>query len=185
MGKKIGLIVGSLRKESFNKKVANILMNTIVDKSENIYQIIEIEQLPFYNQDFDTEGAPSTVDAFREEITQHDAFIFLTPEYNRSIPAVLKNALDVASRPYGKSVWNGKPAAVVSVSIGAIGGFGANHHLRQCLTFLNMPPLQQPEMYIGNIAQLLNEDGTSFKEQQTVELFEKFIDAFEGWIEKF
>src|SRR5690606_19707869 len=181
----IGLIVGSLRKESFNKKVANIIRNTIADDSENIYQIIEIGQLPFYNQDFDTEGAPSTVDAFREQIAQHDAFIFITPEYNRSIPAVLKNALDVASRPYGKSVWNGKPAAIVSVSIGAIGGFGANHHLRQCLTFLNMPALQQPEMYIGNITELLSEDGTSFKEQQTVDHFKKFIQAFDGWIEKF
>ncbi len=184
MKKKIGLIVGSLRRESFNKKVAKILVNTITEKSQHTYHIIEIGHLPFYNQDFDAEGAPSGIDEFRQEITQQDAFIFLTPEYNRSIPAVLKNALDVASRPYGKSVWNGKPAAIISVSIGAIGGFGANHHLRQCLTFLNMPALQQPEMYIGNIAELLNDDGT-FKAEQTIDLFNKFIQAFEEWIEKF
>ncbi len=184
MSKKIGLIVGSLRKESFNKKVANILMKMTSEKSRHNYQMLEIGHIPFYNQDFDEEGSPQSIEDFRQEVNGYDAFIFFTPEYNRSIPAVLKNALDVASRPYGQSKWNGKPAAIVSVSIGAIGGFGANHHLRQCLTFLNMPALQQPEMYIGNIAQLLDENA-QFKEQRTVELFQSFIEAFEQWIEKF
>jgi len=184
MSKKIGIIVGSLRKESFNKKVAQNLMELTAAKSKHTYDILEIGQLPFYNQDFDEEGAPASIEDFRKEVETHDAFIFFTPEYNRSIPAVLKNALDVASRPYGQSKWNGKPAAIVSVSIGVIGGFGANHHLRQCFTFLNMPTLQQPEMYVGNIAQLLNEEG-KFKEQKTKDWFQAFIQKFEDWAEKF
>lgn len=183
MSKKIGLIVGSLRKESFNRKVANILIKMTSEASKHSYNILEIGHLPFYNQDFDEEGSPKSIADFRQEVDSYDAFIFFTPEYNRSIPAVLKNALDVASRPYGQSKWNGKPAAIVSVSIGAIGGFGANHHLRQCFTFLNMPALQQPEMYIGNITKLLDEEG-GFKEQQTIDLFQSFIKAFEQWIEK-
>jgi chromate reductase len=106
---------------------------------------------------------------------------FFTPEYNRSVPAAIKNALDVGSRPYGESAWDGKPALVVSVSPGAVSGFGANHHLRQSLVFLNMPTLQQPEAYIGNVLNLLNEDGTFIDD--TVNFFQlitnKYIEFFE------
>lgn len=112
-----------------------------------------------------------------------DAVLFVTPEYNRSVPAVLKNALDVGSRPYGASVWNGKPAAIISQSPGRLSGFGANHHLRQPLVFLNMPILQQPEAYIGNVADLLDENGT-IKDERTVKFLQSFVDAFVDLIKK-
>jgi chromate reductase len=122
------------------------------------------------------------VNAFREKIKAKDAVLFVTPEYNRSIPGVLKNAIDIASRPYGHSAWNGKPGAVASVSPGAIGGFGANHHLRQCLVFLNVPAMAQPELYIGNAAGLFDETG-KIKNEDTRKLLQKFVDAFASWIE--
>ncbi|HAF82255.1 MAG TPA: ACP phosphodiesterase, partial [Brevundimonas sp.] len=112
------------------------------------------------------------------------AVLFVTPEYNRSIPGALKNALDVGSRPYGRSIWAGKPAAIVSVSPGAIGAFGANHHLRQPLVFLNMPTMQQPEAYVGNVAGLLNEEDGRLKNEGTREFLKEFLDAFAAWIEK-
>ena len=109
--------------------------------------------------------------------------LFATPEYNRSVPGVLKNAIDVGSRPYGKSVWAGKPAAIISVSPGALGAFGANHHLRQSLMFLDMPTLQQPEAYIGGIASLLDEEGRITDESRRKFLVD-FLDAFESLIRK-
>ena len=109
--------------------------------------------------------------------------LFVTPEYNRSVPGVLKNAIDVGSRPYGKSVWGGKPGAVVSVSPGAIGGFGANHHLRQSLVFLDVPAMQQPEAYIGGAAQLFDADGRIINEA-TREFLMKYLDAFAAWVAK-
>ena len=111
-----------------------------------------------------------------------DGVLFVTPEYNRSFPAVLKNAIDVGSRPYGKSMWDGKPGAVVSVSPGAIGGFGANHHLRQSLVFLNVPTMQQPEAYIGNAATLFDENG-NLANDSIKEFAAKYINAFAAWVE--
>ena len=145
--RKIAVIIGSLRKESFNRKVAKTLM--LLAPPTLDLEIVEIGQLAMYNQD-DDDNPPPTYLEFREKIKSVDGVLFVTPEYNRSIPGVLKNAIDVGSRPYGASSWNGKPCAVVSVSPGAIGGFGANHHLRQCLVFLNMPALQH-EAYVGSI----------------------------------
>ena len=107
--------------------------------------------------------------------------LFVTPEYNRSVPGVLKNAIDVGSRPYGKSAWDGKPGAVVSVSPGAIGGFGANHHLRQSLVFLNMPAMQQPEAYIGGADKLFDASG-KLTNDGTREFLQKFMAAFAAWI---
>ncbi|MCA5003666.1 NADPH-dependent FMN reductase [Sphingobacterium bovistauri] len=182
MSKRIGILIGSLRKDSFNKKFAeNIVI--LLDKRYN-YEFITIGDLPLYNEDIDQTTPPTSYINFRNRIASFDAFLLFTPEYNRSIPAVLKNALDVGSRPYGQSKWDGKPAAVVSVSPGNISGFGANHHLRQCLTFLNMPTLQQPEMYIGNVAQLLNDNG-QITSDRTANLCQKFVAAYESWIEKF
>ena len=136
--KKIAVFVGSLRKESFNRKMAKALIGLAPESLQ--LEIVEIGGLPLYDQDLDDEGRPpSAWTAFREQVKSFDGFLFVTPEYNRSVPAVLKNALDVGSRPYGKSIWGGKPGAVMSVSPGAIGGFGANHHLRQSLVFLNVP----------------------------------------------
>ena len=120
---------------------------------------------------------------FRDRIRRADAVLFVTPEYNRSVPGVLKNAIDVGSRPYGKSAWQGKPGAVISVSPSAIGGFGANHHLRQSLVFLDVMPMQQPEAYVGNAATLFDEKG-KLKNESTREFLKGFIDAFAAWIER-
>ena len=149
----VAVIVGSLRKESYNRKMAQALTGLAPPEIE--LGIEEIRNLPFYNQD-DEANPPPEVVAFKERIARSDAVLFVTPEYNRSVPGVLKNAIDVASRPYGKSAWSGKPAAIISVSPGAIGSFGANHHLRQSLVFLDMPALQQPEAYITNCARLFD-----------------------------
>ena len=144
-------------------------------------EIIEIGGLPLYNQDLD-ENPPVAWAEFRERLIKFDGVLFVTPEYNRSIPAVLKNALDVGSRPYGKSVWNGKPGAAMSVSPGSLGGFGANHHLRQSLVFLNVPAMQQPEAYIGNAANLFDDSG-SLTNDSTREFLIKFMQAFAAWVE--
>ena len=176
----VAVLVGSLRKDSFNRKMAKALQ-TLAPPSLKL-DIVEIGDLPLFNQDEEANPPPASA-AFKERIQRADAVLFVTPEYNRSVPGVLKNAIDVASRPYGKSAWNGKPAAVVSVSPGAIGGFGANQHLRQSLVFLNMPTLQQPEAYVGGAAELFDAQGNLVKEA-TREFMKKFLDAFAQWIER-
>lgn len=176
----VAVIVGSLRKDSLNRKMALALAGLAPAGLK--LEIVEIGHLPLYNQDSD--GAPPQVYVdFRARIARADAALFVTPEYNRSIPGALKNALDVGSRPYGKSAWSGKPGAVVSVSPGAIGGFGANHHLRQILTFLNVPTMAQPEAYIGGAGDLFDETGAVAKDS-TREFLTKFMAAFESWIGK-
>jgi chromate reductase len=178
---KVAVFVGSLRRESFNRKMAKALIGVAPDSLEA--EIVEIAGLPFYDQDLDDEGKPPAEwTAFRERVKSFDAVLFVSPEYNRSIPAVLKNAIDVGSRPYGKSVWNGKPAAVVTVSPGMIGGFGANHHIRQSLVFLNVPAMQQPEAYIGNAAKLFDEGGALVNDA-TREFATGFMRSFAAWIE--
>lgn len=181
MSKKIGFFVGSLRKESFNKKVAENLAELFPEEYETTF--IDLSQLEMYNQDLDDEGTPTAAwTKFRNEVKEVDGVVFVTPEYNRSVPAVLKNALDVGSRPYGESVWDGKPGLVASVSPGAISGFGANHHLRQSLVFLNVPTLQQPEAYIGGITNLLNEDGTLIENTQN--FLKTIVDAYVDFFER-
>ncbi|OPY58433.1 MAG: NADPH azoreductase [Syntrophorhabdaceae bacterium PtaU1.Bin034] len=182
MTKKIAVFVGSLRKESFNRKMAKALIALAPESLK--FEIIEIGDLPLYNQDYDDEGKPlpSWV-TFREKVKSFDGVLFVTPEYNRSVPAALKNALDVGSRPYGKSVWGGKPGAIISVSPGAIGGFGANHHLRQSLVFLDVPALQQPEAYIGGAGQLFDEAG-NLTNQSTRDFLTKFLNTFAAWVER-
>jgi chromate reductase len=178
----VAILVGSLRRASLNRKLAAALIELSPEQLRN--EVIEIGQLPLYNQDLDEASSPPAAwTTFRHEIKRFDAVLFVTPEYNRSVPGVLKNALDVGSRPSGKSVWNAKPAAVVSATPGAIGGFGANHHLRQSLVFLNMPALQQPEAYIGRAASLFAEDG-SLANDQTREFLRGFMQAFAAWIER-
>jgi chromate reductase len=145
---KLGIIVGSLRRESFSRKVAETVAGFLPEGTDA--EVIGVD-LPLYNQDFD-DAPPAAWTEFRAKIKACGAFLFVTPEYNRSIPAALKNALDVASRPYGQNVWGGKKGAVISISPGAMGGFGANHALRQAVVFLDILLLQQPEMYVGNIA---------------------------------
>ena len=175
---KIAVLVGSLRKESFNRKMAKALIKLSPDSLT--LEIVEIGGLPLYNQDLD-DNPPVEWAEFRQRIMKFDGVLFVTPEYNRSVPGVLKNAIDVGSRPYGKSVWDGKPGAVMSVSPGAIGGFGANHHLRQSMVFLNIPVMQQPEAYIGNAANLFDEEGNLTTDLNR-EHAAKFMHAFAAWV---
>jgi len=177
----VAVIVGSLRKQSFTRKAAEALID--LAPPSLAFQHIAIDTLPLYNQDFDDEKRPPEQwVAFRDQVRPLDAVLFMTPEYNRSVPGVLKNAIDVGSRPYGSSVWSRKPAAVMSISPGVMGGFGANHHLRQSLVFLDMPVLQQPEAYVGGAAKLFDESG-ALKEEGTQKFFKSFIDAFAAWID--
>jgi chromate reductase len=182
MGKfKIAILVGSLRKESLNRKMAKALITIAPEELE--LEIISIGDLPFYNEDLDVSTPPAEWVTFRTKLVTFDGVLFVTPEYNRSVPAVLKNALDVGSRPYGKSCWNGKPAAIVSVSPGNIGAFGANHHLRQSLVFLNVPAMAQPEAYIGAAATLFDSDSTLTNES-TRKFMTGFMAAFAQWVAK-
>lgn len=178
--KNISVLVGSLRKDSFNKKVANEIINIAPDGLA--MEIIEIDQLPFYNEDLDHGNPPSEWSEFRKKIKDSDGFLFLTPEYNRSVSGVLKNAIDVASRPYGQSAWGGKPGAVISVSMSSLGAFGANHHLRQSMVFLDVPMMQQPEAYVGSAHELFDDSGNLVPDTQA--FLQSFIDAYAKWVEK-
>jgi len=176
----VAVLVGSLRKESFNRKMAKALV--AMAEAPLKLEIVEIGHLPLFNQDYEA-NPPDVVRDFKQKIESFDAVLFVTPEYNRGVPGVLKNALDVGSRPYGKSSWSRKPVAVVSVSPGAIGGFGANQHLRQSFVFLDMPPLQQPEAYVGNAASLFDDKG-NLTNDSTRQFMQKFLQAFAQWIER-
>jgi chromate reductase len=174
------VLVGSLRKASFNGMLANALVS--LAPSSMKLETVEIGQLPFYNQDLEIEPPPAQWTAFRRRIKAADAVLFVTAEYNRSVPAVLKNALDVGSRPYGSSTWDRKPGAVLSSSPGAIGAFGANHHLRQSLVFLNVPTMQQPEAYVGYVDKLFDERG-NLTSDGTRKFLQEFMQAFANWVE--
>ena len=180
MAKDIVVIVGSLRKESFSRKMANALVGLAPESLK--LEIVEIRDLPMYDQDLE-DTPPGAWTAFRERVRRADAVLFATPEYNRSVPGYLKNAIDVGSRPYGQSAWARKPAAVISVSPGALGAFGANHHLRQSLVFLDMPTMQQPEAYVGGAATMFDDAGKLTK-PETREFVGKFMGAFAAWVEK-
>ena len=182
MGKKtIGVLVGSVRRDSFNKKVAQRLAAELEERFE--VKFIDIGSLAMYNQDLDNpQDTPPEWLSFRQEVKASDAVLFVTPEYNRSMPPVLKNALDIGSRPYGENAWDGKPGAVVSASPGRIGGFGSSNHLRQTATWLNIYMMQQPEAYIGGVANMVDADGVSDPWLQG--FLKKFADAFAAWIDK-
>ncbi len=182
MSKVIGILAGSLRKESFSKKIAKAIASMATEGFE--FKIIPLDDLPVYNQDFDDESrVPDSYVAFRNAAKAVDGVIFVTPEYNRSVPGVLKNALDIGSRPMGYSVWNGKPAAVFSNSPGNLSAFGANHHLRQSLVFLNMPTMQQPEVYIAQVKELFDESG-NLKNGETKDFLQKAVNAYIDWFTK-
>lgn len=177
--KNVAVLVGSLRKDSLNRKMAQALAARAPAGLK--LQIVEIGALPLFNADHEANPDVATV-AFKERVKAADAVLFVTPEYNRSVPGVLKNAIDVGSRPYGHSVWSGKPGAVISVSPGAIGGFGANHHLRQSLVFLDIPVLQQPEAYIGGADKLFDASG-QLVNTDTGKFLDTFLQAFAAWID--
>jgi len=177
----VAVIVGSLREGSLSRKAAQALAR--LAPANLAFRFVEIGDLPLYDEDLDGETPPAAWTRFRDAVRDADAVLFVTPEYNRSVPGGLKNAIDVGSRPYGQAVWSGKPAAVMSTSMGALGGFGANHHLRQALSFFDMPVLQQPEAYVGNTGTLFDADGHLVNEQ-TEAFFKSFVDAFGGLIER-
>lgn len=176
----IAVCVGSLRQASLNKKTAHVLVSLAPESLQ--LELVDISKLELYNEDLDKTPPPEWA-AFRKKVKESDGVLFVTPEYNRSIPSVLKNAIDVGSRPYGQSAWEGKPAAVVSVSPSAIGAFGANHHLRQAMVFLNMPAMQQPEAYIGNAGELFD-DNDQLVKTSTKEFLTDFMNAFATWVGK-
>ena len=178
--KKIAVVVGSLRKESFSRKLAKAMMGMAPGKLE--MEIVEIGDLPLYNEDTEAAGPPPAWSAFRERIAAADGILFVTPEYNRSTPGALKNAIDVGSRPYGKAAWTGNPCAIVSQSPGALGGFGANHHLRQSLPFLNMPAMPGPEAYLGGIASKF--EGETLTDESLRGFLQTFVDSFVAWVER-
>lgn len=181
MGKRtIGIFAGSLRNGAFSMKSARAAAALLEQEFEP--HIIELGGLQLYNQDVDDSGAPPRewID-FRKTVKKLDGVLFITPEYNRSYPAVLKNALDIASRPYGENCWEGKPAGIISVTPGRFGAFGANHHLRQVLVFLNMPVLQQPEMYIGDAGTLFDDSG-QLTDERARQSFKTYIAAYSRWV---
>jgi len=177
--RKVALLVGSLRKDSFTRKVANAVIK--VAPPSLSFETIEIGQLPLYNQDLEN-ATPTAWTEFRDKPHAADAVLFATPEYNRSVPGVLKNAIDVGSRPRESNAFHGKPGAVISVSPGALAGFGANHHLRQMLVFLDVPTMQQPEAYIGGASNLFDAAG-NLTNDSTREFLAKFAEAFGRWVE--
>jgi chromate reductase len=179
MASKIAVLVGSLRKESFNRKLARTLIELAPASLE--LEIVEIGALQLYNQDLES-APPADWVAFRDRVRPVDGVLFVTPEYNRSMPGVLKNAIDVGSRPYGKSVFSKKPAAVASSSTGPMGAFGANHHLRQSLVFLDMPTLQQPEVYLGGIDKQFDASG-KLTSDSLRDLLTRFMNAYAAWVE--
>ncbi|MDR2170824.1 MAG: NAD(P)H-dependent oxidoreductase [Planctomycetaceae bacterium] len=177
---RIGILTGSLRRESYSKKIGLYVADLLPE--DFTAQWIDLGNLQLYNQDYDDDGnPPQEWQVFRQTIKDLDGFLFVTPEYNRSVTPALKNALDIASRPFGQNAWNGKPGAIISVTPGKLGAFGANHHLRQPMVFLNIPLLQQPEVYISNIANLFNDKG-EIVDQHTKDFLQNFADSFANWI---
>lgn len=180
MPSNVAVFVGSLRKASFTRMVAKALIETAPASLH--CEIAEIGDLPLYNEDLDTDKPPAPWRRVRDAVKAADAILFTTPEYNRSVPGGLKNAIDVASRPHGENAWDGKPTGVVSVTPYKLGAFGANHALRQTFVFLNMPVMQQPEAYIGGAGALF-ENG-KLKNEETRKFLADFMMEFERWIGK-
>ena len=176
---RVVVLVGSLRAESYSRKLARALIERAPSSLK--CEIVEIGELPLYNEDLDHGSPPAAWARFRQQLGTADAVLFVTPEYNRSLPGCLKNALDVGSRPPKQSVFDGLPAAVASVTPSTLGAFGANHALRQTFVFLNMPVMQQPELYVSKIADALDEKG-KVKDPETSKRLERFMQSFESWV---
>lgn len=180
---RIGVLVGSARRESYSGKIAKNLLRLLPERFDA--QFLALADLPIYNQDFDDDGnVPPEWAAFRAKVREMDAYLFVTPEYNRSVPPLLKNALDVASRPFGKNNWGGKPGAIISVSPGKQGAFGANHHLRQSMTFLDIFMMQQPEAYIGGAVDMLDEAGV-IRDESALKFLRMVADDYVAWVDRF
>ena len=176
----VAAVIGSLRRESYTRRLVEAMIK-LAGPSIKV-EIVPIGALAMYNQD-DEPAPPQPWVDFRARIKRADAVLFATPEYNRSMPGCLKNAIDVGSRPYGQSAWAGKPAAVVSCSPGALGAFGAQHHLRQSLAAVDMPTMAHPEAYISGSDKLLDANG-DFVNRGTRDFCAKFLRSFETWIRR-
>ena len=180
MAYNIAILVGSLRKDSLNRKVARSICAMRDDNLD--CSMVEIGDLPLYNQEYDS-NSPEQYVRFRDQLRQADGVLFVSPEYNRGIPGVLKNAIDVGSRPYGESVFDKKPAAIVTVSPGMYGGFGSNHQIRQSCVFLNMPVMQQPEAYLGHVTDDDFDGDGCLKDGPLKDLVSKLAHSFHDWVE--
>lgn len=180
MAHTVAVIVGSLRKESFSLKIANALARLAPASLK--FEIITLHGLSFYNQDLEA-TPPADWVAFREKVQACDAVLFVTPEYNRSTSGVLKNAIDVGSRPSGKSSFNGKPTGIISNSPGAIGGMGAAMHLKSILPGISGPIMQQPEIYLNGVGDAFDDKGTLTKEALE-KVLKAYIEAFAAWVER-
>jgi chromate reductase len=180
MAYRIAIIVGSLREGSLNRRVARSICAIRGDNLD--CSMVEIGNLPLYNQDLDG-NPPEEWVRFRKEVAAADGVLFVSPEYNRGIPGVLKNAIDVGSRPYGQSVFDKKPAAIVTASPGSIGGFGANHQIRQACVFLNMPVMAQPEAYLGHVSDDSFDESGCLRDGPLKKLIEGLAHAFHDWVE--
>src|SRR3954468_16863110 len=178
MPKQIGYVIGSLRQDSYNRKLANALIK--LGPPDFTFKELRIGDLPLYNQDDDKAQAPE-VQRLKSDLRAVDGVIFVTAEYNRSIPGVLKNAIDHASRPYGQSAWAGKPAGVIGVSVGAIGTAMEQQHLRNILAYLDMPTLGQPEAFIGNREGLFNDKG-QIGPEDTRKFLQTWMDKYVAWV---
>jgi chromate reductase len=178
---KIAVIVGSIRQDSINRKLALAL--AALGPQDFSFELLRIDDLPLYNQDREKDPADS-VKRLKSEIASSQGVIFVTPEYNRSIPGVLKNAIDHASRPYGQSAWAGKPAGVIGTSGGAIGSAAAQQHLRPILGYLDMPTLGQPEAFIQMKEGLIDDKG-HITVDATRQFLQKWMDTYVAWVKKF
>lgn len=177
----VGLICGSLRKDSFSKKLGEQIIK--ISPNELSINFIDISLLDLYNEDRDMEDPrPKSWEHFRNDTSKKKGIIFVTPEYNRSIPGALKNAIDVGSRPYGKNIWAKKPSGIISISQGALGGFGANQHIRQSLSCLDVPLLHYPEAYIGNIQKIFDEKGNST--ESMIKFLQSFMVAYQVFLKR-
>ena len=180
--KTLGILVGSLRRDSFCKRVAHYMSGLMGEEFE--VKLLDISNLAMYNEDLDNElDIPPEWLQLRRVVNALDAVLFVTPEHNRSVPAALKNALDIASRPYGAGVWHGKPGAVISASPGKIGGYGANQHLRQIAACIDVTLMLQPEAYIGGINNAVDDHTVTNKGLQ--DFLKLFANAFAVWISRF
>lgn len=181
MSTQIAVVIGSLRRDSFNRRLAHALMK--LAPQDFAFKELKIDDLPLYNQDDDGNQAQS-VKRLKSEIQASQGVIFVTPEYNRSLPGVLKNAIDHASRPYGQNAWAGKPAGIIGASIGAIGTAIAQQHLRGVLGYLDMPTLGQPEVFLKVDDKFFDSTG-AFASADTKKFVQGWIDKYVEWVKKF
>ena len=179
--RKVAVIVGSIRKDSINAKLAKALIKLM--PSDVHGELVQISDLPVYSQDLD-QNPPDAVLRVKGEVTAADALLFITPEHNRSLPTALKNVLDWVSRPYGKNLWAGKPAAIVGASVGTVGTAVVQQHLRNVLAYLDVPTLGQPEVFIHFTEGLIDSEG-NITNESTRKFLQSFMDRYVRWIERF